>query len=85
MMSAAEAELGGFCLNAIEEAPICTIFEEMKGLQTPTPIHVDKYTALGIINEFIKQKCSNQWTWDLTGSLIELMVANSRYIWNQER
>ena len=58
MASAAEAEYGSLFLNVQAEVPIRTTLIEMYHPQPPTPIQVDKSTAMGIANKSIKQKRS---------------------------
>jgi hypothetical protein len=53
--SAAEAELGAIFLNA-EAKVIRLVFEELGHPQTPTPIHIDNNTTVGIVNNTIKQQ-----------------------------
>ena len=58
MASAAEAEYGALFLNVQAAILIRTILIEMHHTQPPTPIQVDKSTAVGIANKRIKQKRS---------------------------
>ena len=58
MASAAEAEYGALFLNGQAAVPIRTKLLEMHHPQTPTPIRVDKPTAVVIANKSIKQKRS---------------------------
>ena len=53
--SAAEAELGALFLDAQEAKVICLILKELGHPQPPTPMHVNNTTAVGIINNTIKQ------------------------------
>ena len=53
--SAAEAELGALFLNIKEGRVLRLTLAEMGHLQTPTPIHGDNATALGITNETVKK------------------------------
>ena len=54
--SAAEAELGALFLNAQEAKVVCLILTELGHPQPPIPIHVDNTTAVGIVNNTIKQQ-----------------------------
>ena len=58
MVSAAEAELGALFLNYQEAVPIRITLEEMGHSPPPTPVQVDKSTALGISTVTIKQRKS---------------------------
>jgi hypothetical protein len=56
--STAEAELGALFLNVQEAKVLCLILVELGHPQTPTPIHIDNTTAVGIVNNTIKQQRS---------------------------
>ena len=56
--STAEAELGALFLNAQEAKVIRLILHKLGHPQPPTPIHVDNTTAVGIVNNTIKQQRS---------------------------
>ena len=56
--SAAKAELGALFLNAQEAKVVCLILTELGHPQPPIPIHVDNTTAVGIVNNTIKQQQS---------------------------
>ena len=58
MASAAEAVLGDLFLNCQEAVPILITLEEMGHPQPPTPVQVEKSTALGIPTRTIKQRKS---------------------------
>ena len=58
MGSAAEAEVGGLYMNALELSPMRTTLEELDHPQPPTPLKTDKSTADGIMNKTIKQRQS---------------------------
>ena len=58
MASAAEAKLGALFLNCQEAVPIQITLEEMVHPQPPTPVQVDKSTALVIATGTIKQRMS---------------------------
>jgi hypothetical protein len=47
--SAAEAELGALFLNAQEAKVIRLVLEELGHPQSPTPIHIDNTTTVGIL------------------------------------
>ena len=55
MASASEAELGGLFINTKEVEVTRNTLEEMGHPQHPTPMQAEKSTALGIINETVKQ------------------------------
>ncbi len=52
--SAAEAELGSLFLNAQEAKVLCLTLDELGRPQTPTPIHINNTTTVGIVNNTIK-------------------------------
>jgi hypothetical protein len=54
----AEAELGALFLNAQEAKAMQLVLEELGHPQPPTPIHIDNTTTVGIVNNTIKQQCS---------------------------
>ena len=54
MGSAAEAEVGGLYMNALELSPMRTTLEELDHPQPPTPLKTDNSTADGIMNKTIK-------------------------------
>jgi hypothetical protein len=56
--SAAEAEVGGTYYNAKDATPLRIALEEMGYPQPPTPIECDNTTAVGIMNDTIRQKRS---------------------------
>ena len=56
--SAAEAELSTLFINAKEAKILQLTLEELGHKQPPTPIHVDKSTILGILNNTIKRQKS---------------------------
>jgi hypothetical protein len=56
--SAAEAELSALFLNAQEAKVIQLFLEELGHPQSPTPIHIDSTATVGIVNNTIKQQCS---------------------------
>ena len=58
MASAAEAEICASFLAAQESVPIVTCLNELGHKQPPTPIRVDNSTAVGFLNNTIKQKRS---------------------------
>ena len=84
MGSAAEAEVGGLYMNALELSPMRTTLEELGHLQPPTPLKTDNSTAVSIMNKTIKQRQSKALTRDSTGYRIELNRANSEYSGHQE-
>ena len=59
MGSAAEAEVGGLYMNALELSPMRTTLEELDHPQPPTPLKTDNSTADGIMNKTIKQRQRN--------------------------
>jgi hypothetical protein len=67
----AEAELGALFLNAQEVKVIWLVLEELGHPQPPTPIHIDKTTAVAIVNNTIKQQRSRamemRYLWLLDG------------------
>jgi hypothetical protein len=56
--STAEAELGTPFLYA-QEAKVIRLVLELGHPQPPTPIHIDNTTAVGIVNNTIKQQRSH--------------------------
>jgi hypothetical protein len=56
--SAAESEVGACFHNAQSGAPLRVTLTELGHTQPPTPLRTDNSTALGILNETIKQKQS---------------------------
>ena len=58
MSSAAEAEVGAMFLNAREAIPIRKCLENMDHPQPPTPMTVDNYTAIGVVDTTMKQRQS---------------------------
>jgi hypothetical protein len=56
--SAAEAELGALFINAQEAKIIRVVLEKLGHPQPPTQIHIDNTTAVGIVNNTIKQQRS---------------------------
>ena len=56
--SAPEAELGALFLNTREAKVLRITLQELGHPQPPTPIHVDKTTAVGIINNIINRQQS---------------------------
>jgi hypothetical protein len=54
--SAAESEVGACFHNAQSGDPLRVTLTELGHTQPPTPIRTDNSTALGIVNETIKQK-----------------------------
>eukprot|EP00957_Ditylum_brightwellii_P000162 12862-Ditylum_brightwellii.AAC.1 len=52
--SAAEAELAGMFMNAQQGLSMCCTLLKMGHPQPPTPMHSDKFTAVGIANKTIK-------------------------------
>jgi hypothetical protein len=54
--SAAESEVGACFHNTQSGAPLRATLTELGHTQPPTPLRTDKSTALGILNETIKQK-----------------------------
>jgi hypothetical protein len=56
--SAAESEVGACFHNAQSGAPLRLTLTELVHTQPPTPLRTDSSTALGILNETIKQKRS---------------------------
>ena len=71
MGSAAETEVGGLYMNALELSPMRTTLEQLDHPQPPTPIQTDNSTADGIINVTIKQKQSK--------------AINKQFYWLQDR
>ena len=65
--SAAEAERGALFLNAMDAKILRLTLMEMGHPQSPTPIHVDNTTAVGIVNNTIKRQRSR--------------AMNMRYFW----
>ncbi len=57
--SAAEIELGAMFLNAQEEKMIHLILMELGHPQSPTTMHVDNTTAMGIVDNTIKRQWSS--------------------------
>jgi hypothetical protein len=56
--SAAESEVGASFHNAQSGAPLRVTLTELGHIQPPTPLGTDNSTALGILNETIRQKRS---------------------------
>ena len=56
MGSAAEAEVNGQYINALELSPMRTTLGELDHPQPPTPFKTDNSTADGIMNKTIKQR-----------------------------
>jgi len=56
--SAAEAKLGALFLNCQEGMIFRLILEDLGYPQPKTPVHYDNATAVGIVNNTIKRKCS---------------------------
>jgi hypothetical protein len=56
MFSAAEAEIGSVFLNAKEATILRTTLTEMGYPQPPTPLQTDNTTAMGYINDRIRQR-----------------------------
>ena len=54
----AEAELGALFMNTMEVKMLRLTIEELGHPQSPTPIHVDNTTAVGIMNSTIKRQRS---------------------------
>jgi len=54
--SAAEAELGALFLNAQEAKVFRLVLAELGHPQSPTPIHIDNTTTVGIANNTIKRQ-----------------------------
>ena len=75
MGSAAEAEVGGLYMNALELSPMRTTLEELDHPQPPTPLKTTKQSS--------KDK-AKQGTRDSTGYRTELNRANSEYSGHQE-
>ena len=71
MGSAAEAEVGGLYMNALELSPMRTTLEELDHPQPPTPLKTDNSTADGIMNKTIKQRQSK--------------AMDKRFYWLQDR
>ena len=71
MGSAAEAEVGGLYMNALELSPMRTTLEELDHPQPPTPLRTDNSTADGIMNKTIKQRQSK--------------AMDKRFYWVQDR
>jgi hypothetical protein len=68
--SVAESEVGACFQNAQSGASLRVTLTELGHIQPATPLGTDKYTALGILNETMKQKDPKQWTSNLeTGCL----------------
>ena len=55
---AAKAELGALFINAKEAKTLRLTLEELGHNQTPTPIHMDNSTTVGIVNNTIKRQKS---------------------------
>jgi hypothetical protein len=58
--SAAESEVGECFHNAQSDAPLRVTLTELGHTQPPTPLRTNNSTALGILNETIKQKRSKE-------------------------
>ena len=58
MLSAAEAELGALYINAQEAVPLRHLLEAMGHKQPPTPIQIDNITAVGVVTNNIKPRCT---------------------------
>ena len=71
MGSAAEAEVGGLYMNALELSPMRTTLEELDHPQPPTPLKTDNSTVDGIMNKTIKQRQSK--------------AMDKRFYWLQDR
>ena len=71
MGSAAEAEVGGLYMNALELSPMRTTLEELDLPQLPTLLKTDNSTADGIMNKTIKQRQSK--------------AVDKRFYWLQDR
>ena len=86
MRSAAEAEVGGLYMKALELSPMRTTLEELDHPQLPTPIQIDNSTADGIMNfkQSNKDKVKQR-TKDSTGYKIESNKENSEYSGYQEK
>ena len=55
-VSATKVELGVLFLNPREAKILCLVLYELGHLQSPTPIHGDTTTAVGIFNNTIKRQ-----------------------------
>ena len=60
MSSTAEADISATFLNTKGALPIRTTIEELGHPQPPTPMQVDKTTAVGFANNTIKKKLSKR-------------------------
>jgi hypothetical protein len=56
MSLAAEAKVGALYINCREAIPSCHTLEFMGHPQPPTPVQMDKTTALGIVNNNVIEK-----------------------------
>ena len=56
MRLAAEVEVGGLYMNALELSPMRITPEELDHPQPPRPLKTDNSTVDGIMNKTIKQK-----------------------------
>ena len=65
--SAAEAELGALFLNTLEVTILRLTLQELGHPQSPTPIHANNTTTVGIVNSTIKRQRSR--------------AMNMRYFW----
>jgi len=82
MSSAAEAEVGGLCIDSQEACPIRVALEEMGCTQPPTTTTTDNQCAEGIANDTVKQRRSKAmdmrfyWVRDRTNQ------GQSRVLWH---
>ena len=58
LSSTAKAEFGTLFHNTKEATPLRTTLEELGHLQPPTPVLVDKSTAVGLANDTVTQRRS---------------------------
>ena len=58
MISAVEAKLGGLYINSWEAVPLRHLLNKMGHPQPPTHIQTDNSTALGVVKNTIKPKCT---------------------------
>ena len=58
MYSVVESEVAGVFFNTKEGTKISTTLEELGYPQPPTPVQVNNTTAVGIVNDTVKQRRS---------------------------
>jgi hypothetical protein len=74
--SADESDVGACFHNAQIGAPLRVTLTELGHTQPATQPRTKKATAFGILNETMKQKSPNEWTWGTIGPRIESVKNN---------